>query len=120
MVIGTTEREDEILGLVREGINSPTELAEKLDISQPGASQALRKLAEKGKLIRRKEGKKVKYEAPKQNRDSELFFLAQAYNSLSQVWAFVISNSNQLTKEEMQRAREARETLERVLAKKVK
>lgn len=111
-----TEREGEILKVVHAGANSPSELAKKLGISLPGASQALQRLADKGKLIRRKVGRTVRYETSGQHDDNELFFLAQAYNSLSQVWAFVMSM--ELTSEEMKRARQARDALESVLAKK--
>ncbi len=110
-----TEREREILELVKAGTNSPTGLAGKLGISQSGASQALQRLADKGKLVRRRGGRAVRYEAPL-SRDTELIFLSQAYNALSQVWAYVMSMS--VSKDELQRAREARETLEAVLARK--
>ena len=110
-----TEREREILELVKAGSNSPTGLAGKLGISQSGASQALQRLAEKGKLVRRKGGRVVRYEAPL-SRDTERIFLSQAYNALSQVWAYVMSMS--LSKDELHSAREARETLEGVLARK--
>ncbi|MGI0083915.1 MAG: helix-turn-helix domain-containing protein, partial [Nitrososphaerales archaeon] len=114
-----TEREQEIIKIVLGGTNSPSKLAEKLRISQSGASQALQKLAGKGRLVRRKAGRSVKYETLRQKRDTELFFLSQAYNSLSQVWACIMSMSN-LSAEEMRKAREARDLLEKILAKKGK
>jgi predicted ArsR family transcriptional regulator len=115
-MVDVTEREQEILELVRTGTNSPSQLAEKLRISQSGASQALQKLAGKGKLVKRKGGRSVTYEAPHQSQDNDLYFLSQAYNSLSQVWAFVMSRG--LSRDELKRAREARDTLEDILAKK--
>lgn len=114
-MVDVTEREREILELVREGTNSPSQLAERLGISQSGASQVLQKLAGKGKLVKRKGGRSVTYEAPRQGQDNDLYFLSQAYNSLSQVWAFVMSRG--LPRDELKRAREARDTLENVLAK---
>ena len=111
-----TEREGEILEVVHAGANSPSELAKKLGISLPGASQALQRLADKGRLVKRRVGRTVRYETRGQHKDNELFFLAQAYNSLSQVWAYV--NSMELTREEENRARQARDVLENVLAKK--
>ncbi len=113
-----TDREQEILELVRSGTNSPSNLAERLGISQSGASQALQRLAEKGKLIRRKGGRNVRYDIPRHSRDSELVFLFQAYNALSQVWAYIMSL--RLTSDELQKAREARDSLEAILARKAK
>ncbi len=114
-MVDVTEREREILELVKAGTNSPSQLAEKLGISQSGASQALQKLAGKGKLVKRKGGRSVRYETPRQSQDSDLYFLSQAYNSLSQVWAFVMSR--ELPRDELRRAREARDTLEDIIAK---
>src|SRR5437016_11839922 len=94
-MIQVTEREKEILNLVRTGTNSPTELAGKLQISQSGASQALQKLADKGKLVRKKRGREVNYEVMAKGHDSDdLYFLFQAYNSLSQVWAYLIDRKS--------------------------
>ncbi len=115
---GLTEREEEILKHVRGGAHTPSELAKALDISLPGASQALQKLANKGKLSKRKLGRKSLYETSGQHSDNELFFVAQALNSLSQVWAYVLSKD--LTDEELSRARKARDELESILAKKAR
>ena len=57
-----TEREQEILTLIQRGIDSPSQIAIELEISQPGASQALSKLAEKGYVVRRKMGRIVRYQ----------------------------------------------------------
>ena len=117
MMIEFTDREKEILNLVRIGKSSPTELAGKLQISQSGASQALQKLAGKGKLVRKKQGRAVRYELMQKGQDTDnLYFLFQAYNSLSQVWAYLMSKK--LSREELDRARQARDTLEKILAKK--
>src|SRR2546428_7008815 len=116
-MIQVTEREKEILNLVRTGSNSSTELAGKLQISQSGASQALQKLTDKGKLVRRKRGRAVNYEVMAKGNDSDdLSFLFQAYNSISQVWAYLMSKK--LSREELDRARQARDTIEKILAKK--
>ena len=118
-MIQVTERQKEILNLVRTGTGSPTELAGKLQISQSGASQALQKLADKGKLVRKKQGRAVKYEVMQKGQDTDnLYFLFQAYNSLSQVWAYLMSRK--LSSEELDRARQARNTLEKILAKKLR
>ncbi len=111
-----TDREEEILELVRAGTQSPTELAARLGITQAGASQALQKLARKGKLVRQKQGRTVLYKPPDASRDAELLFVSQAYNALSQVWAYVMTK--ELPSRELQRAREARDTLEQILARK--
>jgi predicted ArsR family transcriptional regulator len=115
-MLDVTDREREILELVKAGTNSPSQLAEKLGISQSGASQALQKLAGKGKLVKRKGGRNVTYETLQQSRDNGLYFLSQAYNALSQVWAYVMSI--ELPRDELKRARDARDTLENILAKK--
>lgn len=118
-MIQFTDREKEILNLVRSGTSSPKELAGKLQISQSGASQALQKLAGKGKLVRRKQGRAVSYELMKKGQDTDnLYFLFQAYNSLSQVWAYLMSR--RLSSEELGRARQARDVLEKILAKEQK
>jgi predicted ArsR family transcriptional regulator len=114
-----TQREEEILQLIQTGVNSPSELAEKLGITQPGASQALSKLAQKGRVVKKRTGKIVRYFTIDSWSDADQYFLAQAYNSLSQVWAYIMSMGF-LKKEELQKAREAREYLETILAKKKK
>jgi predicted ArsR family transcriptional regulator len=114
-----TQREEEILQLVQSGINSPSEVAEKLGISQPGASQALAKLVDKGRVVRRKTGRTVRYQTIDKWTDADQYFLAQAYNSLSQVWAYIMSMGF-LKEDELQKARKAREYLEHILAKKRK
>jgi predicted ArsR family transcriptional regulator len=111
-----TEREAEILMHVREGAHTPTMLAKTLGISVPGASQALQRLAGKGKLSKRKVGRNSLYETPSQHKDNELFFEAQAVNSLSQAWAYILSKG--VGDEELARARRARDVLETIIAKK--
>ena len=67
--------------------------------------------------MRKKQGKAVRYELLKKGRDTDnLYFLFQAYNSLSQVWAYLMSK--RLSSEELNRARQARDVLEKILAKK--
>lgn len=111
-----TERESEILKQVSKGAHTPSELAKILGISVPGASQALQKLVGKGKLSNRKVGRRSLYETPGQHKDNELFFEAQAVNSLSQAWAYVLSKD--LTDDELAKARRARDELETIIAKK--
>ena len=106
-----TEREREIIEQVRSGASSPSQLASKLGISQSGASQALQKLATKGQLTKRRGGRSVQY----QIADKDRHFLFQAYNALSQVWAHIMSTK--LSRIELAKARQARETLEKLLAK---
>jgi len=110
-----TERELEIIEYVRSGASTPSQLASKLGISQSGASQALQKLAVKGRLAKRKGGRSVQYQIADENIGEDRYFLFQAYNALSQVWAYVMSAG--LSRNELKRARQARETLEKVLAK---
>lgn len=113
---GLTERESEILKRVREGAHTPTELARILDISVPGASQALQRLAYKGMLSKRRVGGRSLYETPGQHTENELFFIAQAVNWLSQAWAYVLSKD--LSSEDLAVARRARDELEGIIAKK--
>ena len=110
-----TDREQEILELVLAGAHSPTELATKLGITQAGASQALQRLAQKGKLVRAKQGRTVVYRPPGEGRDAELLFISQAYNALSQVWAYIMSK--ELSSKDLRTGRNARDILEELLAK---
>lgn len=110
-----TERESEILKHVQGGTYSPSTLARKLGISESGASQALQKLASKGRVVRRKTGRSVLYETTGQAQGTDLFFLSQAYNSLSQVWAYIMAKD--FTREDLEKARRARDTLEDLLAR---
>lgn len=111
-----TEREREILEQVRKGASSPSHLASNLGISQSGASQALQKLASKGRLTKRRGGRNVQYQIADKGTNEDRYFLFQAYNAMSQVWAYIMSAK--LSRSEMAKARQARETLERLLTKK--
>ena len=111
-----TEREREIIEHVRSGVASPSQLASKLGISQSGASQALQKLAAKGRLNKRRGGRSVQYQIADKGTSEDRYFLFQAYNALSQVWAYIMSTK--LSRSELVKARQARETLEKLLAKK--
>jgi DNA-binding CsgD family transcriptional regulator len=51
-----TESEQEIINLIQSGINSPSEVAEMLGITHPGASQALAKFAEEVRVLKRSLG----------------------------------------------------------------
>ncbi len=110
-----TEREREIIEQVRSGASSPSQLASKLGISQSGASQALQKLATKGQLTKRRGGRSVQYQIADKAISEDRYFLFQAYNALSQVWAYIMSTK--LSRIELAKARQARETLEKLLAK---
>jgi len=110
-----TEREREIIEQVRSGASSPSQLASKLGISQSGASQALQKLATKGQLTKRRGGRSVHYQITDKAISEDRYFLFQAYNALSQVWAYIMSTK--LSRIELAKARQARETLEKLLAK---
>ncbi len=111
-----TDREREIIEQVRTGANSPSQLALKLGISQSGASQALQKLAAKGRLTKRKGRRSVQYLIADQDSTDDRYFLFQAYNALSQVWAYIMSI--ELSGADLTKARRARETLENLLARK--
>ncbi len=110
-----TEREREIIEQVRAGASSPSQLASKLGISQSGASQALQKLAAKGRLTKRRGGRSVQYQIAEKGTGENRYFVFQAYNALSQVWAYIMSTK--LPSSELAKARQARETLEKLLTK---
>jgi predicted transcriptional regulator len=111
MTLELTEREQQILDLIgKEGAISPTEVATRFGISQAGASQALQRLMRKGVLARKAQGKRVYYQQVKE----DLTYLYSAYNALSQVWAYLMALG--LSREKMRKARQARETLEELLA----
>lgn len=121
-----TERETEILNMVREGLNSPTALASGLGITQSGATQALQKLEKKGALTRTRIGRNVLYkpvetgQSPRKSRELEedLELIRESYNSLSKVWSHVLRLD--LSQEELSKVREARNLLEEILIKRGK
>lgn len=121
-----TEREEEIIALIRTGSNSPTALASSLGITQSGATQALQKLERKGALTRMKKGRRVIYsptraesvETPSANMDEDLELIRDSYHSLSKVWSHVLKMD--LTPEELREVREARNLLEEFLTKRGK
>ena len=96
-----TDREREIIEQVRSGASSPSQLASKL--------------AAKGRLTKRKGGRSVRYQIAQKGTSEDRYFLFQAYNALSQVWAYIMSAK--LSSGELVKARQARETLEKLLAK---
>src|SRR6266704_3200832 len=93
-----TEREREIIEHVRSGAASPSQLASK------------------GRLNKRRGGRSVQYQIADKGTGEDRYFLFQAYNALSQVWAYIMSTK--LSRSELAKARQARETLEKLLAKK--
>ncbi len=119
-----TEREKEIVEVLNRGIHSPTILAAELRITQSGATQALQKLEKKGIVSRTKVGRNVYYrpiveEKPSQrvqtDRNEDLELIRESYHSLSKVWGHVLRLD--LTHEELEKVREARNLLEEILAK---
>jgi predicted transcriptional regulator len=110
-----TNREEQIMQLIRkEGTVTPTQVATRFEISQAGASQALQKMMRKGILSRKAQGKRVYYQQLKEDAT----YLYSAYNALSQVWAYLTVLG--LSDAQMTKARQARDTLEGLLAEKVK
>lgn len=110
-----TAREQEILDLIRKsGPISPTEVAEEFGISQAGASQALLRLMRKGVLAKKSAGRRVHYQEVK----GDATYLYSAFNALSQVWAYLMAVG--LSKEKMAKARQARDTIEELLAEKAR
>lgn len=120
-----TEREKEIMGILRKGINSPTILAAELKITQSGATQALQKLTTKGLVKRSKVGRNVFYRPieeekvePVQELNEDLELIRESYHSLSKVWSHLLRLD--LTKDELAKVREARNLLEEILVKRGK
>jgi Mn-dependent DtxR family transcriptional regulator len=110
-----TEREQQILNLIeKEGPVSPTDVAKRFEISQPGASQALQRMMRKGLLAKENVGKRAYYRHIKE----DVTYLYSAYNALSQVWAYLMALG--LSGEKLAKARRARDTLEELLAEKAK
>ena len=119
-----TPRESEILDKVRSGFSSPTVLATELKISQSGATQALQKLERKGVLARVKIGRTVLYrpvedaEPAPEDLEEDLELIRESYHSLSKVWSHVLRLD--LTQDELEKVREARNMLEEILIRRGK
>lgn len=120
-----TDREKHIVGVLREGVNSPTLLASRLGITQSGATQALQKLEKKGVVGRTKVGRNAIYrlveeEPPKEPSplDEDLELIRESYHSLSKVWSHVLRLD--LSHEELAKVREARNLLEEILIRRGK
>jgi len=114
-----TDREQEILEVLRRGVHNPTLLARELGITQSGATQALQKLETKGAVTRSKVGRHVFYRPVEEERkvvqlERDLEVIRQSYHALSRVWGHVLSLD--LTEEELAKVREARNLLEEILA----
>jgi len=119
-----TAREKEIVEVLNRGIRSPTILAAELRITQSGATQALQKLEKKGVVSRTKVGRNVYYRPiveekashiVQEERREDLELIRESYNSLSKVWGHVLRLD--LSHEELEKVREARNLLEEILAK---
>jgi DNA-binding MarR family transcriptional regulator len=115
-------RERQILDVLEKGIHSPTLLAAELGITQSGATQALQKLQKKGVVVRTKVGRNAFYrpieeQKPKQRRDLEedLALIRESYHSLSRVWSHVLRLD--LSHDELEKVREARNLLEEILVR---
>lgn len=120
-----TTREKEILEILRKGIHSPTLLAAELNITQSGATQALQKLEKKGVVQRSKSGRNVFYRpveddmpAPAPEVEEDLELIMESYHALSKVWAHLLRLD--LTHEELNKVREARNILEEILVRRGK
>ncbi len=120
-----TSRESEILGLLGEGVVSPTSLARRLGITQSGATQALQKLEKKGIVTRTKIGRNVRYDQIHQEQPSktteleeDLDLLLESYHALSKVWSHLLRLD--LSQEELRKVREARNLLEEILTRRGK
>ena len=121
-----TERENEILSRIREGVNSPTALAADLGITQSGATQAMQKLEKKGVLVRTKIGRNVLYrpvdDGPPSTKarelEEDLELIRESYHSLSKVWSHVLRLD--LSQDELAKVREARNLLEEILIRRGK
>jgi len=117
-----TEREIQIIDTLRSGANTPTNLAIRLGITQSGATQALQKLEKKGAVRRSKVGRHALYEVleggtkPKEAAlDEDLELIRESYNALTKVWSHVLRLD--LTHEELDKVREARNSLEEILVR---
>jgi DNA-binding transcriptional ArsR family regulator len=120
-----TTRENEILQKVRNGVNSPTMLAADLGITQSGATQALQKLERKGAVTRVKLGRNVIYRLveeekaePSPELEEDLELIMESYHSLSKVWSHVLRLD--LTQDELEKVRGARNMLEEILTRRGK
>lgn len=120
-----TPREAEILDKVRDGTSSPTILAAELGITQSGATQALQKLERKGVLTRVKVGRSVIYRpvqekpaGPSRELEEDLELIRESYHSLSKVWSHVLRLD--LTQDELEMVRGARNMLEEILTRRGK
>ncbi len=119
-----TEREEQIISVIRRGVHSPTALAKELGITQSGATQALQKLEGKGVLTRTKVGRNVVYkpvhEEPSKagEREEDLQLIRESYDALSRVWSHLLRLD--LTHDELAKVREARNLLEEILEKKAR
>lgn len=120
-----TSRETEILGLLGEGVVSPTLLAKSLGITQSGATQALQKLEKKGLVTRTKIGRNVRYDRVQDEQPSkvaeleeDLDLLLESYHALSKVWSHLLRLD--LSQDELRKVREARNLLEEILTRRGK
>lgn len=120
-----TPRETQILDVLKKGIHSPTLLAAELKITQSGATQALQKLEKKGVVSRSKSGRNVFYRPVEEEKlkpgpgvDKDLELIKESYHALSKVWTHLLRLD--LTHDELNRVREARNILEEILVKRGK
>jgi len=120
-----TDRERQIVEILRRGTNSPTLLASELKISQSGATQALQKLERKGVVKRAKIGRNALYRLTEEKPaevpsplDEDLELIKESYHALSRVWSHLLRLD--LSHEELTKVREARNLLEEILVRRGK
>ncbi|MCU0860052.1 MAG: helix-turn-helix domain-containing protein [Thermoplasmata archaeon] len=121
-----SDREQEIVNILRKGVDTPTRLATELGISQSGATQALQKLEKKGAVTRSRMGKHVHYRPFEEEKtvpetpdlDEDLELIRESYHALSRVWTHVLKLD--LTHDELNKVREARNLLEEILVRRGK
>ena len=111
--------------VLKRGIHSPTLLAAELRITQSGATQALQKLEKKGVVVRSKSGRNAFYRPVEEERprpdpeiDEDIELIKESYHCLSKVWTHLLKLN--LTHDELNRVREARNILEEILVKRGK
>jgi DNA-binding MarR family transcriptional regulator len=120
-----TQRESEIIEVLKKGIHSPTLVAAEMGITQSGATQALQKLEKKGIVVRTKVGRNAFYRPveeeqtkPEPATDEDLELIRESYHSLSKVWSHLLRLD--LTHDELAKVRDARNLLEEILVRRGK
>jgi DNA-binding MarR family transcriptional regulator len=113
-----TQREREVLEVLRGGIHTPSAVAQELEVTVSAISQLLAKLEAKGAVTRTRVGRSVRYEVVPEAKGEAIDHVYAAYEALAEVWRHVLQLD--LTREELKAAREARNHLEGILTHKEK